>query len=56
MPEEWSWLQMDACRREMITDLIITESCEESDISAYRLARFDERELMQSVFGIGFQG
>ena len=40
----------------MIADLIMTGSCEEPDITDYRLARFDEGELMQSVFGTGFRG
>ncbi len=41
---------------EMMAELIMTGSCEEPDISDYRLARFDEGDLMQSVFGTGFQG
>jgi len=40
----------------MIADLIMTGSCEEPDINDYRMARFDEGELMQSVFGTRFQG
>ncbi len=41
---------------EMMAELIMTGSCEEPDISDYRLTRFDEGNLMQSVFGTGFQG
>ena len=39
-----------------MAELIMTGSCEEPDISDYRLARFDEGDLIQSVFGTGFQG
>ena len=41
---------------EMMAELIMTGSCEEPDIRDYRLARFYEGDLMQSVFGTGFQG
>ncbi len=41
---------------EMMSDLIMTGSCEEPDINDYCLSRFEEGDLMRSVFGTGFQG
>lgn len=40
----------------MMTEVIMTGSCEEPDMKGIRLSRFDEGDLMQSVFGTGFQG
>lgn len=44
-----------SCVSVMMAELIMTGKCEGPDISNYRLARFDEGKLMQSVFGTGFQ-
>ncbi|MEE9275347.1 MAG: hypothetical protein V3V62_08585, partial [bacterium] len=41
---------------EMMAELIMTGACPEPDIRDYRLARFEEGDLMQSVFERGFQG
>jgi sarcosine oxidase subunit beta len=41
---------------EMMAELIMTGACPRPDIGDYRLARFDEGDLMQSVFDRGFQG
>ena len=41
---------------EMMAELIMTGACPRPDISDYRLARFSEGRLMQSVFDRGFQG
>jgi glycine/D-amino acid oxidase-like deaminating enzyme len=41
---------------EMMAELIMIGACPRPDISDYRLARFSEGRLMQSVFDRGFQG
>ena len=41
---------------EMMAEFIMTGACPRPDIGDYRLARFAEGDLMQSVFDRGFQG
>lgn len=41
---------------EMMAELIMTGACPRPDIADYRLSRFDEGDLLQSVFERGFQG
>ncbi len=41
---------------EMMAELIMTGACPVPDIRDYRLSRFAEGDLMQSVFDRGFQG
>lgn len=40
----------------MMAELIMAGNCDEPDVSDYRMARFNEGDLMESVFGKGFQG
>ncbi len=40
----------------MMAELMMAGNCEKPDISDYRMTRFDEGDLMESVFGTGFQG
>ena len=40
----------------MMAEFIMTGACPRPDIGDYRLARFAEGDLMQSVFDRGFQG